>query len=182
MEHKLVRTLAATAIAGGLGLTGVGTATAAPTQHGIGDLGNTRVAVAPAVAAKLTRAGITPSPIGLAKAFPFQGTLALRFPIYNTRGNGNRINHSGGVQLAKGHAMVSLTRFRVNLNKMVISARVNHDSRVTLFNIVKSHRPKLGPVRLTFNATAAKALNSTFGVKAFSAGKNFAFAKVNLKK
>lgn len=145
------------------------------------DKGNTRVAVAPRVAKIVTAAGIAASPTGPAKAFGFQGTVALRFPITNVVGGGNRIKHIGGVTLSAGSASITLSRFSVNLSTGTVSAKVNHDARAALFNVAASQRPKLGAARLTFNKTSAAALNDTFGVNVFAAGHNFGFATVNAR-
>ena len=141
--------------------------------------GATRVAVAPRVAKIITGAGIAAAPTGDAKAFPFKGTVAFRFPITGASGDGNRISHSGGVQLSHGHDVIMLERFRINLRRGYVSAWVNRDVRTAVFNIAASHRPQLGPVRLTFNRTSASAVNQTFGVHVFRAGQSFGFARVN---
>ncbi len=141
--------------------------------------GATRVAVAPRVAKIITGAGIAATPTGDAKAFPFKGTVAFRFPITGTSRDGKRISHSGGVKLSDGHEALTLERFRINLRRGYVSAWVNRDVRTAVFNIAESHRPQLGPVRLTFNRTAAAAVNQTFGVHVFRAGQNFGYARVN---
>src|SRR5262245_2068830 len=65
--------------------------------------GATRVAVAPRVARIISGAGIAAAPTGDARAFPFKGTVAFRFPITSISGDGKRISHSGGVELSRGH-------------------------------------------------------------------------------
>jgi hypothetical protein len=183
MHRVLVRALVAVVAALSLAFGGLALAQPALAHPATAkpDKGSTRVAVAPRVAKIITAAGITPSTTGPAKAFAFQGTVALRFPITKVAGNGNRIKHIGGVVLSAGSVGIKLSRFSVNLKTGTVSAKVNHDARAVLFNIEKSHRPKLGAARLTFNKTSAGALNGTFGVDVFAAGGNFGFATVHAK-
>ena len=139
----------------------------------------TRVAVAPRTVKVITGAGIMATPIGDARAFPFNDTVAFRFPITRTSEDGKRISHSGGVKLSRGHEELSLQRFRVNLRRGYVSAWVNREVRTAVFTIAESQRPQLGPVRLTFTRTAASAVNKTFGADAFRSGQNFGYARVN---
>lgn len=172
------RFIVAAAVTFGLVSSGVGAgaATASSAERGNGA---TRVAVAPRVVKVITGAGIAASPTGDAKAYPFKGTVAFRFPITAVSKDGKRISHSGGVKLATSHDKITLQRFRINLRQGYVSAVVNGDARLAVFNIANSSRPQLGPVRLTFNKTAATAINQTFGVHAFKAGQNFGYARVN---
>ena len=180
MKKAILRFAVASVATTSLAFAGVASADLAnATGEHDSNNGNTRVAVAPRLVKVITAAGITASPTGPAKAFMFEGTLALRFPISNFAGHGNRVLHLGGVDLAAGSTDIKLSRFRVNLSKSIVSAKINGDSRAPLFDIVASHRAKLGAVRLTMNATAAGALNKTFGVHAFSKGQNFGFATVH---
>ncbi len=177
--NPVFRRLAVTStITLGLVASGLGATSANASSAEAGN-GATRVAVAPRVAKIITNAGIAATPVGHAKAFGFEGTVALRFPITKVSADGNRISHSGGVKLASGHEQIVLQRFRVNLKRGYVSAIVNHGDRLAVFNLADSNRPRLGPVRLTFNKTSASAINGTFGVGVFKAGQNFGFAKVN---
>ena len=177
--HRILgRAVVTTTVTLGLVAAGVGTSVADASQARDGK-GATRVAVAPRVVKVITGAGITASPTGNAQAFPFKGTVAFRFPITGASPDGKRINHSGGVKLAKGHAMITLSYFRINLRRGYVSAVVNGDARASVFNLAESGRPALGPVRLTFNRTSASAINQTFGVHAFAAGQSFGYARVN---
>ena len=177
-QRFLGRAIATSALAVGLVAAGLGTSVADAAQAREGQ-GATRVAVAPRVAKIITGAGISASPIAGAKAFPFKGTVAFRFPITGASPDGNRINHSGGVKLAKGHAMLTLSYFRINLRRHYVSAVVNGDARTAVFRVGASGRPALGEVRLIFNRTSASAVNQTFGVHVFAAGQNFGYAHVN---
>ena len=84
------------------------------------------------------RRRLTASPTGNAQAFPFEGTVAFRFPITGASPDGNRINHSGGVKLAKGHATITLSYFRINLRRGYASVVVNGDARASAFNLAES--------------------------------------------
>jgi hypothetical protein len=182
MHRALVRALLAFVTVLSVALAGLALSQpASATGTGKTDKGNTRVAVAPRVAKIITAAGIAAAPTGPAKAFAYQGTVALRFPITKVVGGGNRVKHVGGVKLSAGSASITLSRFSVNLATATVSAKVNHDTRAVLFNVAKSHRPKLGAARLTLNKTSAGALNDTFGVSVFAAGHNFGFATVNAR-
>ena len=77
-------------------------------RHGTG---YTQVTVAPAVYELVAAAGITPSAIAPAVAFPTSGTLAARFPITGFTARNLTIRHSGGITLAAGAAM--LWRYRL---------------------------------------------------------------------
>lgn len=186
------RALAAAAVAL-MTTTGlVGTTTSTASAHGNqqqhhhhkarhhSGLGYTQVAVAPAVYDLITSAGITPAPIGDAKAFAYKGTLAAQFPIAGFQPSKVRIKHSGGISLAAGSATISLSSFNIDLARSrvsaVVSGTVGDVGRVDLFKIRGSDRIDLGLVRLTLTSTAAGALNSTFGVNAFAQDATFGYA------
>ena len=115
--HRILgRAVVTTTVTLSLVAAGVGTSVADASQARDGK-GATRVAVAPRVVKVITGAGITASPTGNAQAFPFKGTVAFRFPITGASPDGKRINHSGGVKLAKGHAVITLSYFRINLRR-----------------------------------------------------------------
>lgn len=143
-------------------------------------LGYTQVTVAPAVYDLITSAGITPAPIGGAKAFAYKGTLAAQFPITGFQPSKVRIKHSGGISLTAGSATISLSSFNIDLARSRVSAKVSGTvgdvGRVDLFKIRGSDRVDLGLVRLTLTSTAAAALNSTFGVSAFARDATFGYA------
>lgn len=183
------RALAAAAVAL-MTTTGlVATTTATASAHGNqqhhkarhhSGLGYTQVAVAPAVYDLITSAGITPAPIGGAKAFAYKGTLAAQFPITGYRASQVRIKHSGGISLTAGSATISLSNFNIDLARSrvsaVVSGTVGNVGRVDVFKIRGSDRIGLGLVRLTLTSTAAGALNSTFGVSAFAQDATFGYA------
>lgn len=138
----------------------------------------TRVAVAPKVVKLLTGAHISAVPVGDAKAFPFRGTVAFRFPITGTNPSGTYIRHSGGVRLVSDDAWIALRRFQIDLGKGKVSAIVNQTSRVNVFILGNNPNPRLGDVRLKLTGPAARALNQTFGVHAFKKQGTFGFASV----
>jgi hypothetical protein len=149
--------------------------------HGAyGRAGYTQVTVAPDVYALVASAGITPAPIGGARAFPVGDTLAARFPITGFSFRDLRISHSGGISLTAGAATISLSDFNIDLGRLrvsgVVAGSIGDVGRVDLFNLRLSDRYDLGLVRLTLTSTAASALNSTFGVDAFAAGATFGYA------
>jgi hypothetical protein len=169
----------ATLVISSLGLTAT-TAGEAAAADRRGSAGYTQVVVAPDVYALVASAGITPAPVEGAKAFAFQGTLAARFPITGFRPAGLQIRHSGGISLSKGSATIVLKNFNIDLARHRVSGEVSGTvgdvGRVDLFKIRSSDRFDLGLVRLTLTATAAGALNATFGVTAFAEDATFGYA------
>lgn len=172
-------------VLGSVGLVAVtpGQASAAPaasSAHQRGSAGYTQVVVAPAVYSLIASAGITPAPVEGAKAAPFQGTLAARFPITGFRFSGLQIRHSGGLSLGAGSASIVLKNFNIDLGRQRVSGEVSGSvgnvGRVDLFKIRLSDRPDLGAVKLTLTGTAAGALNATFGVNAFAENATFGYA------
>jgi len=143
--------------------------------------GYTQVTVAPPVYAVVASAGITPSPVSPGIAFPFRGTLAARFPITGVAAPAT-VLHRGGLTLAKGAATLTLTDFDIELARLTVSGNVSGSigdvGRADLFTLGLSNRPALGLLSLRLTATAAGALNQTFGVSAFTAGQTFGYATV----
>jgi hypothetical protein len=185
MDHsparRLRRIVTVTVAAVGLAASTVPAAQAAQAQD---REGTTRVAVAPAVVAKLERLNLTAAPTGNSTAAPFNGTVAFRFPITDVKRDGNIIKHAGGARISSGHEAIALKRFKIKLGAGKVGAAVvvngERVGRAEVFNLAESGRPGLGDVRLTLTRAAAGAVNSTFGAPAFDAGDNFGFATVNL--
>lgn len=148
------------------------------------ELGYTQVVVAPAVYDLIVGAGITPSVVGPATAFPFEGTLATRYPISQLQVENLRIKHDGGVRLTAGDATILLKRFWIDVGRLRVSAVVRGSigevGRVDLFKLRLSDDPDLGLVGLTLTDTAAGALNATFGVDAFAEDATFGYATPRL--
>ena len=178
MHRTIVRFF--TLLAVSMGLVAGGLSATSATAADKADKGFTRVAISPAVVKLVTSAGISVSPIGEASAFSYRGTVALRFPIKGVSG-GVRIKHTGGVLLSSDSSRLALKRFRINTNLGTVSALVNNAIRVSVFTLAKSHRPKLGNVRLDLTTKGAKALNNFFLPDAFSGGDTFGYARVFAK-
>lgn len=143
--------------------------------------GYTAVTIDPAVYALVASAGIAPKATGPATAAAYKGTLQARFPIVGYRLHDLRIKHSGGISLTKGSATINIRQLYIDLGRLSVSGVVNGSAtgkagRVDLFTVGLSARPDLGLVGLTLTATAADALNATFGVTAFHAGDSFGYA------
>lgn len=176
------RTMIAVAVAGVtmLGLVGATTTSATADTNARHKVGFTRVVVAPPVYKLVAGAGITPAPVNGAKAFAFKDTLAAKFPITSISQHGKRIKHSGGISLTAGSKKIVLRQFVINTKNGQVTAKVGgsigHVGRVSVFRIATSDRTDLGAVRLTLTKTAAFALNTTFGVQAFTAGDTFGYA------
>ena len=185
MDHsparRLRRIVTVTVAAVGLAASTVPAAQAAQAQD---REGTTRVAVAPAVVAKLERLNLAAAPTGNSTAAPFNGTVAFRFPITDVKRDGNIIKHAGGARISSGHEAIALKRFKIKMGAGKVGAAVvvngERVGRAEVFNLAESGRPGLGDVRLTLTRAAAGAVNSTFGAPAFDAGDNFGFATVNL--
>ncbi len=143
--------------------------------------GYTQVTVAPPVYQLIASAGITPTPVAPATAFPYRGTLAARFPITGVAAPAT-VTHVGGLTLTAGAATITLTDFNIELARLTVSGNVSGSignvGRADLFTLGLSNRPSLGLLSLRLTATSAGALNATFGVSAFSAGETFGYATV----
>ncbi len=143
--------------------------------------GYTQVTVAPPVYQLIASAGITPTPVAPATAFPYRGTLAARFPITGVAAPAT-VTHVGGLTLTAGASTITLTDFNIELARLTVSGNVSGSignvGRADLFTLGLSNRPSLGLLSLRLTATSAGALNATFGVSAFSAGETFGYATV----
>ncbi len=173
---KRIVMLLVVALATSFGLVSVASPAA---QASSTKVGYTQVVVDPAVYALIAGAGIAPAPVGGAKAFAYEDTLAARFPITGYSFGSLRIKHSGGISLTAGAATITLSNFNIDLGRLRVSGEVAGSigavGRVDLFKI-RSSQSRLGLVRLTLTDTAAGALNATFGVEAFSGGDTFGYA------
>ena len=182
MRLKLLGILTALATCATLiASTGSPASAGTTSRSGSHGAGYTQVVVAPAVYQLIASAGITPTPVAPATAFPYRGTLAARFPITGVAAPAT-ITHAGGLTLAAGGATITLTDFNIELARLTVSGNVSGSigdvGRADLFTLGLSNRPWLGLLSLRLTATAAGALNATFGVSAFSAGDTFGYATV----
>jgi len=140
--------------------------------------GSTALKLDKPVAKLLKQNGVAVTPVNPAKVK--QG--AIDFPI--TSGNldpmtaAGTLRHSGGLKFQAGNAKLVTKSFVVKTGKgNVLSGLVGKD-RVNLLKLdlskAKISRPGLGitvrKVGVSLTGTAAKALNTTFGVKLFKSG------------
>jgi hypothetical protein len=151
---------------------------------------STSVVVDASTATVLQQHGVSVSPVGPATASTADGKLTVSFPINNgyvavyptsqlpfIRG---LISHSGGLTFAAGGKSLTVTDFMINPGTSELYATVGGSGAVVPLldlhgsNLVMSSDPSgaihIDGVTATLSATAASALNSTFGVSLFSAG------------
>jgi len=139
--------------------------------------GATSLSLDPNAAAALTSLGVTPGVIAPATA---NADGSLSFPITDPLPVAlatGQINHAGGISLTAGSAQVHLTDFNINLRSRTLSALVG-GSRVRILSLdfsgakirFRDGQLKVGPVTAALTQAAADALNSAFGVTAFTKG------------
>ncbi len=139
--------------------------------------GATTLTLNAGTAAALTSLGVTPGVVAPATA---NSDGSLSFPITDplpvALGTGV-ITHAGGISLSAGSTTVDLTDFNINLRRASLSAIVG-GSRVRILRLdfsgarpgVSHGQLTLGPVTASLTRKAADALNSAFGVTAFTKG------------
>jgi hypothetical protein len=151
----------------------------APAAQAAVDLsgGTTRLTLDRGTAKALGTLGVKVAPTGAATA---QGRH-VRFPIsggsIDPATAAGRIAHRGGLRLSAGGKRIVLKNYVVKVGKKItLSAQVG-GARVTILKLTgkpKVSRSGFGTnvsgLTAKLNRTAAKALNATFGVKAFRAG------------
>jgi hypothetical protein len=159
----------------------------------------TSLHTAPATTTALLENGIVPLPVtptrvGLA-ATPDGLSIRYDFPITGGRVDAEtlagRINHSGGLRFVsvKSGASLKLTKFRILVNgRPGVTAIVNGDpdTRVRILNLdlsdakVRRSLPivRIRGVEARLTATAAGALNATFGTELFRPGLQLGTANV----
>jgi hypothetical protein len=152
---------------------------AAPAANAAVDLsgGQTRLTLAKGTVKALTGLGVKVSTTGPAAA---QGRH-VKFPItggaIDPATAAGVIRHKGGIRLAAGGTRVVLKNFDVKVGgRITLSAQVGK-GRVKILNLVgkpKVTRSGFGTnvrgLTAELNRTAARTLNTVFGVKAFAAG------------
>ncbi len=152
---------------------------AAPAAQAAVDVsgGTTRLTLDRGTAKALGSLGVKVAPTGAATT---QGRH-VRFPIgggsIGPASAAGRIAHRGGLRLSAGGRRIVLKHYVVRVGrKITLSARVG-GSRVTILNLTgkpKVSRSGFGTnvsgLTAKLNRTAARALNATFGVKAFKRG------------
>jgi hypothetical protein len=150
--------------------------------------GETRLALDPAAGAALTSLGVKVDLVGSASAAP-DGALA--FPIVGgelrTRDLAGWIEHDGGIRLSAGGTELRLTRFVIDTSRGVLTAKPGTGKRIDLLALdlsgaqvtVAGDDVTVGNVPASLTATAASALNATFGVSAFTEGLRLGVATVD---
>lgn len=150
--------------------------------------GSTDLTLDPETAKALTSLGVTPAPIGPAKAL---ASGAISFPITggsaNTSSFAGSIGHRGGISLTAGSTTVALTDFRINVDAEPDLTALVGGQRVSILSLdlsslkasVKRQKITLAGVKAKLTATAAAALNDAFKVNAFSEGLLLGTARVN---
>ncbi|MET8998668.1 hypothetical protein [Amycolatopsis sp. Hca4] len=127
--------------------------------------GRTDLTLDPAAAAALTSLGVKVSPV-LARVSHPGGKTVFGFTIVGNPKDGT-IEHVGGLLLRAGGKCLYLTSYTIDLNRGVLSGRIDFGSRADLFTIGAATPDG---VTLALTAPAAALLNKTFGVSAFTAG------------
>lgn len=150
--------------------------------------GDTSLALDPAAGAALESLGVAVSLVDPAFAKP-DGSVA--FPIVGgavrTKDLAGRINHAGGLTFSNEDGdELTVTNFVIDTVRGVLTAKVG-DARVDLLSLdlsapavsVAGDAVTVGNVAASLTATAAAALNQTFGVTAFTEGLRLGVATVN---
>jgi hypothetical protein len=152
---------------------------AAPAAQAAVDLsgGTTRLTLDRGTAKALGSLGVKVAPTGAATA---QGRH-VRFPIsggsIDPASAAGTIRHRGGLRLSAGGSRIVLRDYVVRVGKRItLSARVG-GNRVTILKLTGKPRvsrsgfgTNVDGLTARLNRTAARALNATFGVKAFKRG------------
>lgn len=162
----------ASAIAMVMAVLSAGSASAAMLKGG-----STSLKLDPAVAKALTDNGVAVAPVKPAKVK--KGAIA--FPItggkLNTKTAAGTIRHSGGLSFKAGGKKLVATKFTVKTGSTNKLSGLVGGARVNLLNLdlSKAKLSKAGKavkasnIKVSLTSTAAKALNSTFGVSLFKA-------------
>jgi hypothetical protein len=177
------RTLLAAAVTAVAALAATPGASAAVPLTG----GTTTLKLDRGAAAALDGLGVSVAPVGRARA----GAAGVRFPItggrINARTAAGTINHAGGLRFRAGKRSLTLRSPRVAVGrKIMLSARVG-GSRVHLLELTGARVSRSGfntnvsGLRARLTKKAARALNATFGVKAFKKGLRLGTATVRSK-
>jgi hypothetical protein len=170
-------------------LVAAGTALAvtAPAAHGAVDLsgGTTRLTLDRGTAKALGSLGVSVAPTGAARS---RGRH-VRFPIsggaIDPASAAGRIDHRGGLRFRAGGNALKIRDFRVRVGgRITLSARAG-GSRVTLLDLTGRPRvtrsgfgTNVAGLTARLNRTAARTLNTVFGVDAFRKGLKLGTVKV----
>ena len=171
-----------------------GQASAAPTVNTLG--GDTRVTLSSTFLGALDSLGVSASP-----SFPASIRNGnARFPIptgeIDATSFKGEIVHDGGLNLRAGDLTVNISSFVIDTTGSapvltgLVKANDSLVGRIPLFDLALGAAPqvqsygrygnlRINNVAVTLNAEAAAALNSAFGVTAFTAGIPIGTARVN---
>ena len=139
--------------------------------------GKTEVVLDPGAAAALTSLGVKVQPL-FASVRQAGGKTFIGFPIVGNPNDGT-IEHLGGLLLYSKSAWVSLTNYTIDLDRGVLSGKVNFGARADLFTLGAATPDG---VTLALTAGAAQALNDTFGVDAFTEGLVIGYGNPQLRR
>lgn len=145
----------------------------------------TRVTLDSGTAALLTKLGVAVAPEGDAKA----GASAIQFPVTNAGGKISLtapITHGGGLTFTAGGKTLTVGDFTIDPKAGLLYAERTPVGRLPLFKVDLSAATTATPgsqvvlngAKLSLTADAAGALNSTFGVTAFTENLAIGTAKV----
>jgi hypothetical protein len=160
---------------------------AAPGAHAAVDLsgGKTRLTLDRGTARALGSLGVKVSPTGRATAKGRHVTFPITGGAIDPASAAGTIAHKGGLKLKAGKTSVTLKDYVVKVGpRITLSAKVGK-TRLTILNLTgkpKVTRTGFGTnvsgLTARLNRAAAKALNATFGVKAFKRGAALGTIKV----
>ncbi|WP_370964656.1 hypothetical protein [Amycolatopsis sp. cg9] len=127
--------------------------------------GRTDLTLDAAAAKALTSLGVKVSPVFARVSHP-GGKTVFGFTIVGNPNDGT-IEHVGGLLLRGGGKCLYLTGYTIDLNRGVLSGKIDFGTRADLFTIGAATP---AGVTLALTAPAAALLNKTFGVTAFAQG------------
>ena len=151
--------------------------------------GSTALQLDPGAASALQSLGVTAGVVEPASA----ESDGLNFPITGGKVNAETfagsIRHSGGISLTAGSTRVELTEFTINVDAEPDLTALVGGQRVSILTLdlanlqasVKGRRITLGGVVAKLTADAAAALNTAFGVTAFTEGLTLGTATVKAR-
>jgi len=140
--------------------------------------GATTLSLDAAVAGALTAADISVAPIDPATASPAGIAFPITRGVLNDGSGAGRLEHSGGLRIAKGDASVSLTDFTVTTGRHPgLTARVG-DARVRIIDLdtdgarlsPSAFAVRIAGVEAELTRAAAQALNAALDTRVFSRG------------
>jgi len=185
------RPLALLTAALALGAVAAAPASAATTSETVPIRGGaTTLSLDAAVAGVLTAADIAVSPIDPATASEAGIAFPITRGVLNDGSGAGRLEHSGGLRIAKGGASVSLTDFIVTTGRHpALTAKVG-DARVRIIDL-DADQARVSPstfgVRITgveaeLTRVAARALNEALDTRVFTRGLELGMVSVDARR